>query len=191
MAQVADQPFDALRVPWDMKARVARQFFYEPVPMVKRVVLIGTPHKGSGMARRLTGLVGSALVSFGSTEDEAYRQLIDDNRDVFKPSMDRRRPTSINLLDPDSPFLVGLAQMPIQCGTHLHSIIGTGGSALSEPGDGVVPITSARHCGDSELYVDAKHEKLHRDPASIAEVARILRLHAAEFNQANACTAAR
>jgi hypothetical protein len=73
--------------------------------------------------------------------------------------------------------------MPINGATRLHSIIGTGGISLSEPGDGVVPVTSARHCGDSELFVPAKHEKLHRDPASIAEVARILRLHAAEVDR--------
>jgi hypothetical protein len=163
---------------------LARGFFFEPVPMVKRVVFIGTPHQGSGLTRRLAGCVGSELVRFGSAEDEEYRQLIDQNRDVFKPSVQRHRPTTIDLLDPDSPSLQALAQTPINCAMHLHSIIGTGGICLSEPGDGVVPVTSARHCGDSELVVPAKHERLHRDPASIAEVARILRLHAAETDQA-------
>ena len=47
-----------------------RDFFFEPVPMVKRVVFIGTPHHGSGLTRRLAGCVGSELVSFGSAEDE-------------------------------------------------------------------------------------------------------------------------
>jgi hypothetical protein len=133
------------------------------------------------MARRLAGRVGSALVSFGSEEDTAYEQLMNDNRDVFKPSFRSRRPTTINMLDPDSPFLLGLAQMPINCATHLHSIIGTGGvNPLAEPGDGVVSVSSAQHCGESEIFVPAKHEKLHQHPASIAEVARILRLHAAQ-----------
>ncbi len=180
---VADQPFDALRAPPQIQERLAREFFFQPVPMVKRVVFIGTPHHGSGLARRLAGCIGNELVSFGSFEKVQYRQLIDDNRDVFKTIVQHHRPTTIDLLDPDSPFLVALAQMPIPCTVHLHNIIGTGGSCVSEPGDGVVPVTSARHYGESELFVPAKHEKLHRHPASIAEVARILRLHAAQVDQ--------
>ena len=74
-----------------------------------------------------------------------------------------------------------LAQMSVICGC-AHSIIGTGGvELLGEPGDGVVSVSSARFVGtESEIYVAAKHEKLHRDPASIAEMGRILRQHASE-----------
>jgi hypothetical protein len=177
--EVAWRPFDALRAPPQTQMRLAQGFFFEPVPMVKRVIFIGTPHRGSGMARRLAGRVGSALVSFSSEEKAEFREIIDDNPDLFKQSLQRRRPTSIALLDPDSPLLVGLARMPVGCATHLHSIVGTGGSnLLGEPGDGVVSVSSAQHYGDSELFVPAKHEKLHRHPASINEVARILRVHA-------------
>ncbi|HEX4143617.1 MAG TPA: hypothetical protein VHY91_08795 [Pirellulales bacterium] len=180
----AVQQFCALRAGLALQERLSKEFFYEPVPMITRVVFIGTPHQGSGLTRRLAGCIGNDLVSFGTTEKEQYRQLIDQNRDVFKPSLQHHQPTSIDLLDPDSPFLQALAQMPIRCTTHLHSIVGTGGICLTQPGDGVVPVSSARHCGDSELMVPAKHEMLHRDPVSIAEVARILRLHAAETDQA-------
>ena len=71
--------------------------------------------------------------------------------------------------------------MPVQPATRLHSIIGTGGAtSWIEPNDGVVDVTSARHPGVcSERYVPAKHERLHRDPESVAEIARILRSHAA------------
>ena len=190
--EMAVQPFDALRASPEVQERLARDFFFEPVPMVRRVIFIGTPHQGSGLTRRLVGRVGDAVVSFGSAEDDAYWQLMDQNRDVFKPTVQRRRPTTIDLLDPESPFLQALAEMPINCATDLHSIVGTGGHSLTgEPGDGVVPVASARHCGDSELFVPAKHEKLHRHPASIAEVARILRLHAAEVDQVVACGVAR
>jgi hypothetical protein len=190
--EMAVQPFSALRAPLEVQERLGRDFFYEPVPMIKRVIFIGTPHQGSELTRRLAGRVGDTLVSFGTAEDDAYWELMDENRDVFKPAVQRRRPTTIDLLDPESPFLDALARMPINCATRLHSIVGTGGHSISgEPGDGVVPVTSARHCGDSELFVAAKHEKLHRDPASIAEVARILRLHAAEVDQASACAVAR
>jgi hypothetical protein len=177
--EIALQPFDALRASPEVRMKLANALFYEPVPTVTRVVFIGTPHQGSGMTRRLAGRIGSALVKFGEQEDGEYRQVLDDNRGLFKPALTRGRPTSINLLDPESPFLDGLAKMPVNGATRLHSIIGTGGAnPLREPGDGVVAVSSARHYGDSEILVPAKHEKLHRHPDSINEVARILRVHA-------------
>jgi pimeloyl-ACP methyl ester carboxylesterase len=179
--EVAWQPFDAVRASPELQSRLAQGFFFEPLPMVKRVVFIGTPHRGSGMTRRLAGRIGSALVRVSAEENAEFHQLLDDNPDVFKPFLRRQRPTSIALLDPDSPFLAALQQMPVNCQTRLHSIIGTGGNnLLGETGDGLVSISSAQHYGDSELFVPAKHEKLHRHPASICEVGRILRLHAAE-----------
>ena len=178
--QVAMQPFDALRAPPDGQLRLSRDFFYEPVSSVTRVVFIGTPHRGSSMTRRLAGRISSKLVSFGSQEDDQYRELMDDNRDVFRPELARKRPTTIDMLEPTSPFLAALQQMPLACSVHTHSIIGTGGSPLGGPGDGVVSVESARQAGvESEFYVPAKHEKLHRHPDSIAELLRILRLHAA------------
>src|SRR5207302_385393 len=92
----------------------------------------------------------------------------------------RRRPTSVDLLEPTSPFLEALQEMPLKPCVHLHSIIGTGGTHLvGEETDSVVTVSSAKQCGvESEIYVPAKHEKVHRHPDSIAEVARILRLHA-------------
>jgi hypothetical protein len=64
----------------------------------------------------------------------------------------------------------------------LHSIIGTGGTRLiGEPGDGIVPVSSARQAGAcSELLVPARHTELHHDPATMAELQRILRQHAAQ-----------
>ena len=178
--QVADQPFSQVQAVPKMEMRLASDFFFEPVSLVTSVVFIGTPHQGSNLSRRLAGRIGSSLVSNDPEEDALYRELMEENSDVFKPSVARSRPTSVDLLEPTSPLLLGLQQTPYKPGVQLHSIIGTGGTAiLREPGDGVVAVSSARICGvESELLVSAKHEKLHRDPASIAELARILRQHA-------------
>jgi len=179
--EIADQPFDAVVAPPDVELRLAEGLFFEPVPMVTRVIFIGTPHNGSGMARRLAGRAGNLLIRFGPNENAEYKQLLADNPDVFKPYLKHRRPTTINLLDPDSPLLIGLSELPIPCSVRLNSIIGTGGTnPFAEPGDGVVAVSSAQHYGESEIFVPAKHEKLHRHPTSIDEVARILRLQAAE-----------
>jgi len=176
----AVQPFDALQAPPELEEQLARGFFFDPVCSVKRVVFIGTPHHGAGMASRAAGRVGSLLVSFGREQDAQYQALMEANRDVFKPMLQGRRPTTIALLEPENPFLDALKRMPVNCQTRLHSIIGTGGLNLTEgPSDGIVPVASAEHAGDSTLEVPEHHEKLHRHPTSIAEVTRILRLHAA------------
>jgi hypothetical protein len=180
--QAARQPLEAVRTTPDMRRRLEHDFFFDPSPLVTRVVFIGTPHRGSGMARRLIGQAASSLVKPLGEEMDDYRQLMDANRDIFYEFIQRSPPTSIDLLEPSNPFLQALAAMPINPRVRLHSIIGTGGGPLGEPGDGVVPVSSARLAGVcSEFYVPVRHEKLHHDAETMAELERILREHAAEL----------
>jgi hypothetical protein len=67
----------------------------------------------------------------------------------------------------------------------MHSIVGTGYLMHDAgPSDTVVPVSSAQLPGvASELMVDAKHEELHRQPVSMAEVMRILNEHATMIGQ--------
>lgn len=180
--EAATQPLDRVRASPEILQRLSADFFFEPVSSVTRVVFIGTPHQGSSMARRLAGRVGSSLVSFGGEAREQYLELMEDNRDIFKPALTSSRPTSVNLMEPDNPFLMAINAMQISPRVRIHTIAGTGGMASwGEPTDGVVTLSSARHRGaTSELFVPAKHEFLHRDPITVAELARILRSHAAE-----------
>jgi pimeloyl-ACP methyl ester carboxylesterase len=175
----SNRPFDAVRAPPEAIWRLQRMFFFAPSPLVKRVVFIGTPHQGAGMSRRAIGRVASSLVQYSSSAKAQYRQLIDNNKDVFKEYLWKSRPTTIDLLEPSNPMLTAMAQMQFDAGVARHSIIGTGGMTLSgQPGDGVVPVSSARQAGDcSALFVPTRHDKLHHDAASVAEVMRILRQH--------------
>lgn len=178
--KVALKPFSSLRASSEIEARLAKDFFFDPLPFVTRVVFIATPHQGSSLARRLAGRVGSSLVRFNVDEETTYRETVGANCDLFRPEIARRRPTSVDLLEPTSPFLAALQEMPLLPCVHLHSIIGTGGThVVGEESDGVVNVSSAKQCGvESEIYVHAKHEKVHRDPEAILEIERILRLHA-------------
>jgi pimeloyl-ACP methyl ester carboxylesterase len=179
---VARQPLEAVRADPAMRERLRRQFFFSPLPTVTRVVFIGTPHRGSGWSRRVIGRLGSSLVRPSAEHQAEYRRLMDDNCDIFYPFLRRSPPTSIDLLEPSSPLLAAIGEIPFSRCVRLHSIIGTGGDSLfGEPGDGIVPVSSARLCGvESELLVPARHEELHHDPATMAELMRILRKHARE-----------
>ena len=141
-------------------------------------MFVATPHQGSALAGRAVGQVAGALVS---ESEPAYEQLRRDNIDVLNESVSRRMPTSIDLLDPTQPFLETIGGLRVsQCVT-LHSIIGDGGHAVSlGKSDGIVTVESARHPGvASELYVPASHSGILRHPATVEEIKRILRLHAA------------
>jgi pimeloyl-ACP methyl ester carboxylesterase len=175
----ANRPLEEVRTTPQMREQLQRMFFFGPSPLVKRVVFIATPHRGSGMSRRLIGRVAAGLVRYSGPEKAQYEQLMDGNRDIFKQYLWKSRPTTIDLLEPDNPMLAAMARMSFGCGVRTHSIIGTGRRTLAgEPSDGVVPVSSARQAGDcSELHVSARHDKLHRDPATVAELTRILREH--------------
>lgn len=178
--QVATRPFDTLRATPEMRNRLAGDFFFEPLPFIRRVVFIATPHRGSAMAQRLIGRIGSRLVRYGTEANWEYETLLDDNPGLFRPEMAVARPTSVDLLEPSSPLLQGIAALRISPRVQLHSIIGTGGCATLKPaGDGTVSVASARHAGVvSEQFVNARHEQIHKHLDTVREMHRILRQHA-------------
>ncbi len=175
---VANVPLESVVTTEVTRARLAERLYFDPHPLVERAVFVATPHQGSALAGRAVGQVAGALVS---ESEPAYEQLRRDNVDVLNESVSRRMPTSIDLLDPNQPFLDTIGGLRVsQCVT-LHSIIGDGGHAVSlAKSDGIVTVESARHPGvASELYVPASHSGILRDPATVDEIKRILRLHAA------------
>jgi hypothetical protein len=178
----AKQPLEMVPTAPAMRERLQRDFFFDSSPLVKRVVFIGTPHRGSNKSGQVVGRIASSLVRISGAEETQYRQLMDDNRDIFAEYLWSSWPTSIDLLEPSNPLLQALACMPFDRCVRLHSIIGTGGGILSgEPGDGVVPVSSARQAGVcSELLVPVRHAKSHRSPTTVSELMRILRAHAQE-----------
>jgi pimeloyl-ACP methyl ester carboxylesterase len=184
--RLASGPLDAVQTTPEIRDELARSFFFDPVPSVKRVVFAGTPFQGSSWASRSVGRVCSNLIRFQGPEELAYRQLMRDNRDIFSPYLWRKRPTSIDILEPRSPILEALQEMPINPSVTMHTIIGTGAiRLLREPSDGVVTVSSAQQSGAvSELHVPALHMQLHSAPQTIVELIRILRLHAAEAQAA-------
>jgi pimeloyl-ACP methyl ester carboxylesterase len=176
----ASQPIESISAPPQERERLRRLFFFEPSASVTRVVLIGTPHHGSSWSQRIVGRVGTSLVRFDSNEDRRYQTLVDANRDIILPRFQQAQPTSVELLDPESPLLAAMAQMPVKHGVRIHSIVGAPRRTLAgEPTDGVVTAESAHYpCATSELWVAASHSELHHDAATIAEVRRILLEHA-------------
>jgi hypothetical protein len=180
-------PLASIQTSDELKRELAQSFYFSPSNDIQRVIFIGTPHQGSSLARRCIGQLGARLVRVPEEDEEEHERLVSTNPGAFSPEFQRRYPTSVDLLQPNSELLQATNQLPYRHGVKLHSIIGTGGCLLgSGPSDGVVPVSSARLVGvESELIIEASHEELQRTPAVIREVLRILAIHAAERHLPN------
>ena len=176
---IASRPFDEVSMKPGTQVKLAESFFFEPSPDVKRVVFIGTPHGGSGIANRSLGRLGSALVNEPLDRVQGHAELIRCNPGVFRREVGRRIPTSIDFLNPKSHLLEAVSTLPVHCNVKLHSIIGNScWNPLSGTSDGVVPLTSAKkQRSTTERLVKAPHAKLHKHRDSIHELLMILQLH--------------
>jgi hypothetical protein len=151
---------------------------------VGRVIFISGPHRGANMATDWTGRLGSLLVRTPKrllSVNKNVRALMVHNSSALKLNGVQ---TSIDTLAPNNRFVLAINTVPITPGIPYHSIIGDrgkGGNKDRTPpisSDGVVPYWSSHLEGaKSELVVPSNHSA-HQNAQAIAEVRRILHLHA-------------
>ena len=156
-----------------------RSIFFEPLPFVKRVVFIATPHRGSYLTLQRLGRWVASLVEIPNGISQLTFDMITRNQDdLLIRSLDRP-PTAIDNMTPSNPFLRTLLKLPIARDVHAHSIIAVEGDGPAEDGaDGVVQYRSAHLAHvDSTLVVRSNHS-CQGNFATIEEVRRILREHA-------------
>jgi pimeloyl-ACP methyl ester carboxylesterase len=176
----SDRPFDEILGPPEVLEELRRYFFFDPVPSIKRVVLLATPHRGSDMSRGVVGRVGTSLISDPDHINKLLYQLVKKNPDAVDSRRFRRLPTSIETLETNSPILRALENMqaPPSHPVYFHSIIGSlRPTAVAQSTDGVVPYSSSHLDGvASETIVRSDHG-VQKNPVAIHEVHRILREH--------------
>lgn len=176
---IARAPFERVRMSDSLREHLAEVFFFEPLPQVRRVIFMGTPHRGAALASRVSGRVGSALVHRSQTERALHQELVAANPGVIRWPVSWRLPTSIDMLEPGHPLARAVDELPISGSVMVHTIAGAGYFTEGlETGDGVVPLSSAVHRGaHSEILVKATHTHIHRTPEAVIEVRRILGEH--------------
>jgi pimeloyl-ACP methyl ester carboxylesterase len=179
---ISQRNFEQTAMLEDTRKKFAEAVFFKPSPLVSRVVFIGTPHRGSALAQRAVGRVGSLLIDEPAELKAEHRRLLDDNPKAFSKEFSRRVPTSIDMLEPRSELLQAVNSLPLNPTVRTHSIIGQGRWMLGYgDSDGVVPVASAMHeRSASTTMVTEKHAQLTRDPAVIEQVLMILREHYSE-----------
>jgi pimeloyl-ACP methyl ester carboxylesterase len=174
------RPLESLDVSPETRDLLQRSLFVKPLPFVKRVMFLATPHHGSELsagriARWVIGFIKSPLALAGVMADLAR------NRDALiltRADAKPRMPTSIDQMNPRNRFLQTLASIPIVPGVAANSIIAVQGDGPVEDGsDGVVAYRSAHLDGvESEAVVRSPHS-LQDNPETVEEVRRILLLH--------------
>jgi len=176
---ISTKNFEEIDFEPGLREQFADAVFFEPSPMVSRVVYIGTPHQGSELARRTIGRLASLLVREPPSVRIAHQELIQDNPNAFSREFSRRVPTSIDLLDPNSPLLLAINRLPVEQRVETHSVVGYGRWMLKAgDSDGIVPVSSAQLASAiSESKVHEKHVNLTKNPLAIDEVMCILNAH--------------
>jgi pimeloyl-ACP methyl ester carboxylesterase len=170
---------DALGLPEERKAEARRLLMVEPVPAVKRVVFIATPHRGSILSTQWVRTLIKKLVTLPARIVKTTFTLHDYFTDDVKRLIGSSKvPTSIDGMSPDNPTLKTLADTPLATGVVGHSIIAVKGDGDPKLGDdGVVKYTSAHLDGmESEFVVRGDHSA-QLNPLAIDEVRRILVEH--------------
>lgn len=174
-------PFDEIVGPADVLNEVRHYTFFEPVPCVRRVIFLATPHRGSDLAKSVVGKVGAGLIADVDRYTELLNKLIRDNPNAFDRRRFRRLPTSVEMLEPpgkEPNVLSALLAMESSPDVAFHSIIGYNRAGpLELTTDGVVPYRSSHYePARSERMVGSDHG-VQKDPEAILEVRRILYEH--------------
>ena len=177
---IAYKPIDEVRVSPEGRDLLRRAVFIKPLPYVRRVVFIATPHRGSYLTEYpVTEFLGRFLtlpLRIVRTGAELARNAGD-----FKVNPNNLGSGSLFGMTPSNPVLQTMAATPIAPGVHAHSIIAVAGNGPVEGSDdGVVEYSSSHFDGvDSEYIVRSTHST-QSNPYTIEEVRRILLLHAAD-----------
>lgn len=186
---VAEGSFDDLKADPEVKQQIAQVAFFRANPSIRRVITLGTPHRGSRLANDWTEWLARTLIRTPRAM-LLKSTVIRENADIFKSPILLRPATSIDSLSPDNPFFPVLDSLRPPPVVHQHNVVGLVEEQSwwkwveEEPGDGVVPLWSARFDqAESEITVTADHQNVHRHPLAILEVRRILLEHLAEVER--------
>jgi triacylglycerol esterase/lipase EstA (alpha/beta hydrolase family) len=185
---ISSKPFEQVNMPDDTRRLLQDALFVEPLPFVKRVIFVATPHRGSFLAgpqivRRLIERLVTLPVDVLRIGADLTGALVGYESQTAALSMGRI-PTSIDNMSPGNPFIRTLAEIPVAQGIAVNSIIPVkeGYDPYQEGNDGVVKYTSAHiEPVESELVVRSPHS-VQSNPHAIEEVRRILLKHADDAN---------
>ncbi len=187
---MSDHEFAELHADDDVVRNLSSTYFFSPNQSVRRVITLGTPHRGSPFSNGITQWLSHKLISMPAKMMHRRDELVAGNPDFFRPDAPIEITTSIDSLSPDSPLLPPLFEATPGPWVSYHNVVGIDPHPglkkyIVGEGDGVVPLSSARLDDmrqlKSQIVVSADHSGVHRHPQSVLEVRRVLLEQLAEL----------
>jgi pimeloyl-ACP methyl ester carboxylesterase len=183
---IGNRPFEEIRGSRDEVEQLAAVLFFHPNQSIRRVITIGTPHRGSDFANDTTRWISRKVIKLPQSITNLGNSLVRQNPDLFHDTNLLTVNTSIDSLSPESPIFPAMLRAKRADWVTYHNIYGLVPqdgiiNRLSKGSDGIVSIESA-HADDavSEIDVESRHQDIHRTPKAILEVRRILKEHLEE-----------
>jgi pimeloyl-ACP methyl ester carboxylesterase len=172
-------PLEELGVDAETGDLLKNALLIKPLPFVRRVVFIATPHRGSYQALGILGSFASWMVNLPGRFTKLSLDLITlQGKGFLLGPKASGLPTSIDNMNPNNRFIRALSPIPIADGVVAHSIVGIdGGDQPPEGGDGVVKYSSAHIDGVASEKIVASPHSMQGHPETIQEIKRILIEH--------------
>jgi pimeloyl-ACP methyl ester carboxylesterase len=176
---VTHTPLDKLTLNDASRDLIRRAVFIHPLPFVRRVIFLATPHRGSYVSGSWFAHQAAKLIQAPLALTKLGKDLATLDRDAFAIRRMQGRVTAVDNMTPGNPFVKTLVQLPIAPGVTAHSIIPVKGEGNpAGQNDGVVEYDSAHIDGvASEVVVTRQNHSCQMNPHTIAEVRRILLEH--------------
>ena len=181
--EVSNERLDDMQIAPAQREEIRKIAFIEPVPSVKRVVFLATPHRGSYVAGSWLAHQAARLIVLPASLTQLGTALVTQNQTKLKGNF-RGMQSSVYGMTPGNPFIEVLIDTPLAPGVTGHSII-----AVKDPDtprdradDGVVEYTSAHIDGVASEFVVTSGHSCQDNPHTINEVRRILLEHVAQFD---------
>jgi len=177
---ISKKPIEELKATEQEKALVRSFFYFEPLPCVKRVVFISTPHRGSFLAGNFVRNLIRKLVATPAWMAREGRTLMKVGEQLELPKEVRvRQITSLDSMSPKSRTILALSEIPVATNVPAHSIIAVENKFpdIHTGNDGVVEYTSAHVDYVQSEFVVRSFHSCQDKPETIEEVRRILHQH--------------
>jgi pimeloyl-ACP methyl ester carboxylesterase len=171
---------DALQMSAESKDRVRRLLVIKPLPFVKEVIFLSTPHRGSYQSKAWNRNLVRRLISLPANLVQNSMEYFEYMNDDVKKLMGGEKTiiTSADSMSPDNPVIKALAEIPLAPGVTGHSIIAVKGDGDPKLGnDGVVEYSSAHLDGMASEFIVKSGHSSQLNPLAIEEVRRILVEH--------------
>ena len=166
---------EQLNVSAETRDLLTRGLIIKPLPFVKEVIFIATPHHGSYQALGLLGELASWLVNLPGRFTKMSLDILTLQKQGALLSPFTGIPTSITNMNPNNRFIQSLSAIPLADGVVAHSIIAVEGDGPPEEGgDGVVKYSSAHIDGVASEKIVRSGHSTQGNPETIQEVKRIL-----------------